>query len=274
MRMSRLALSLSNLFYDEVVKGQEIAKNFWNLKLKGHRVLIVAKETIQDGVPLCMGLGESKNKVCLVPCFHKGIPSTLAKGWETGGVIEEEIMLHNWWELGPCSSDGKLEQHASVDMCMMPGDYSPIRPRCMLTQINGLWVGQCIDREMDWLQPAGGLQVFPCMKKWNPFLSVWNGTFALWGSLHTTIPRHSVDWIQYKGYEQESFLCVGVLGQGDCNKKAWAKDLAKHGLTAHVDNEVSASIDTLMTLPPWSNLNGVQFVTTRCSNIGAIVEWV
>ena len=83
-----------------------------------------------------------------------------------------------------------------------------------------------------------------------------------------------MDWIQYKGYEQESFLCVGVLGQGDCNKKAWAKDLAKHGLTAHVDNEVSASIDTLMTLPPWSNLNGVQFVTTRCSNIGAIVEWV
>ena len=80
MRISRLALSLSNLFYDEVVKGQEIAKNFWNLKLKGHRVLIVAKETIQDGVPLCMGLGESKNKVCLVPCFHKGIPSTLAKG--------------------------------------------------------------------------------------------------------------------------------------------------------------------------------------------------
>ena len=46
-------------------------------------------------------------------------------------------------------------------------------------------------------------------------------------------------------------------------------------MTAHVDKEVSASIDTLKTLlPPWSNLNGVQFVTTRCSNIGAIVEWV
>ena len=79
MRMSKLFLTLSNLFFDAVVKGQEIVKNFWNLKLKGHRVLTVAKETMQDGVPLCMGLGESKNNVCLIPCFHKGIPSTLAK---------------------------------------------------------------------------------------------------------------------------------------------------------------------------------------------------
>jgi hypothetical protein len=58
---------------------------------------------------------------------------------------------------------------------------------------------------------------------------------------------------------------------------AWAylvKGITKQDMTAHVDNEVSASIDTLMTLPPWSNLNGVQFVTTRCSNIGATVEWV
>jgi Core-2/I-Branching enzyme len=259
---------------DAVVKGQEIAKNVWNSKFEGHGVLIVAKETIQDDVPLCMGLGESKNNVRLVPCFHEGIPSTLAKGWETGGVIEEETMLHNRWELGPCSSDGKLERHASADMLMTPGEYSPVGPRCMLTQIDGLRAGRCVDGEMDRLQPGGDLHVFPCMKKWNQFLSVGNGTLAPRGSLHTTIPRHIVDRIQYKGYEQESFLCVGVLGRGDHDEEAWAEDLAKRGMTARVDIEVSASIDTLKTLPPWSNFNGVQLVTTRCSNIGAIVEWV
>lgn len=35
----------------------------------------------------------------------------LSKGWETGAVIEEEILMKgSRWEVGPCSSDGKLRR--------------------------------------------------------------------------------------------------------------------------------------------------------------------
>jgi len=61
----------------------------------GHGVLIVAKETLHDKVPLCLGLGPEHNKLRLVPCFHDWVPETLAAGWETGAVITQETILHS-----------------------------------------------------------------------------------------------------------------------------------------------------------------------------------
>ena len=34
-----------------------------DLSFEGHGVLIVAQETVDDEIPLCMGLGNAKNKV-------------------------------------------------------------------------------------------------------------------------------------------------------------------------------------------------------------------
>lgn len=80
------------------------------LSFEGHGALFVAKETIDSDNPLCLGLGEERNKVRLVSCFLENVPNTLAADWETGAVILEETLLHNRWEIGPCSSDGGLKK--------------------------------------------------------------------------------------------------------------------------------------------------------------------
>ena len=79
-------------------------------KFQGEGVMIVAKETIRDIMPLCMGLGEDTNQVLLRPCFKEDVPPTLSAGWEEGAVIIEEIDGYNRWDIGPCSSDGELKR--------------------------------------------------------------------------------------------------------------------------------------------------------------------
>lgn len=80
------------------------------LSLEGHGTLIVAKETAHDDEPMCLGLGEERNLVRLIPCFKEGVPETLADDWETGAVAIHETLPHNRWKIGPCSSDGHLER--------------------------------------------------------------------------------------------------------------------------------------------------------------------
>jgi hypothetical protein len=81
-----------------------------DMSLEGHGVLIVAKETVNDDVPLCLGLGESGNKLQLVPCFEDWVKQTLADQWETGGVVLDEVLPSNRWDIGPCTSDGHLKR--------------------------------------------------------------------------------------------------------------------------------------------------------------------
>lgn len=88
------------------------------MEFEGHGVLIVAKDTVGDETPLCLTIGETGNKVELLPCFHKSVPPTLAPGWETGGVITKETVLHTRWEVGPCTSDGNLTREY-VPPCSM-----------------------------------------------------------------------------------------------------------------------------------------------------------
>jgi len=79
-------------------------------EFQGEGVMIVAKETIRDTMPLCMGLDEGSIQVQLRPCFKEDVPPTLSVGWEEGAVIIEEIDGYNRWDIGPCSSDGELKR--------------------------------------------------------------------------------------------------------------------------------------------------------------------
>lgn len=79
-------------------------------EFQGEGVLIVAKETVTDDVPLCMGLAKQGNAVVLQPCFKDDVPPTLSPEWEAGAVIIEEIEGLNRWDIGPCSSDGELKR--------------------------------------------------------------------------------------------------------------------------------------------------------------------
>jgi hypothetical protein len=80
------------------------------LDFEGHGVLIVAKETVNDKMPLCLGLGATGNMLQLVPCFEDWVPETLSPHWATGAVIIEETLPHNRWEIGPCTSDGIVQR--------------------------------------------------------------------------------------------------------------------------------------------------------------------
>ena len=79
-------------------------------EFQGEGVLIVAKQTINDEIPLCMGLDKKNNNVLLRQCFHSDVPATFAENWQTGAVIIEEIDGYNRWDIGPCSSDGELKR--------------------------------------------------------------------------------------------------------------------------------------------------------------------
>jgi hypothetical protein len=86
------------------------ARTVRNVEFEGHGALIVAKDTVHDEDPLCLGLGETGNAVRLVPCFYEEVLPTLAKDWATGAVILDEVAPHNRWEVGPCTSDGHVER--------------------------------------------------------------------------------------------------------------------------------------------------------------------
>jgi len=81
-----------------------------NMMLEGHGTLIVATETINTSLPMCLGLSQNYNRVRLVPCFRDDVPPTLADEWETGAVILEEVQNHTRWSIGPCSSNGNIER--------------------------------------------------------------------------------------------------------------------------------------------------------------------
>lgn len=100
----------ANLMKEMEKNGTKASLPLEDWEFQGEGVLIVAKETVSDDVPMCMGLPKDGNKVVLQPCFKDDVPPTLSPGWETGAVIIEEIEGLNRWDIGPCSSDGELKR--------------------------------------------------------------------------------------------------------------------------------------------------------------------
>lgn len=90
--------------------NDENAPRHRELEFEGHGVLVVAKDTLADETPLCLGLGDTGNQLLLVPCFYDWVPPTLAEDWQKGAVILAETRPHNRWKIGPCTTDGHLER--------------------------------------------------------------------------------------------------------------------------------------------------------------------
>jgi hypothetical protein len=80
------------------------------IDFEGYGVLIVAKDTAYDPVPLCLSIGPSGNKIELLPCFQSWVPATLAPEWEHGAVVLSETKHHTRWSVGPCTTDGTVER--------------------------------------------------------------------------------------------------------------------------------------------------------------------
>lgn len=85
-----------------------VRKQQRKVDFEGHGTLIVAKDTVNATVPLCLAIPSSGNKISLLPCFEEWVPPTLAMEWETGAVVLSETIPHTRWEVGPCTSDGEI----------------------------------------------------------------------------------------------------------------------------------------------------------------------
>jgi len=151
-------------------------------------------------------------------------------------------------------------------MVVSPGMYSLTGPQCMFKQMDGLRVGRCMDGESDQTQLGGEIQVFPCRNKWQQTFSFGNGVQTPVGSLHLNVPLHVQNRIQSKGKEQEPHMCIGVVGRGDRDEEKW--DVDDGNLRG---KEEAKKRNRLASLEEWE---GEQVVTTRCSNVGAIIEWI
>jgi len=247
---------------------------------EGQGVLIVAKETLNNAEPLCLGLGKTQNKVRLFPCFREGVAATLAPTWETGAVIIEETMPHNRWEIGPCSSDGNIERMDTGELNVTRGLHSRTGPSCLLKQVDGLRKGRCTDIESERLKPGGPIHVFPCVHRWNQFVSFGDGEVTPKGSIHANVPLHIIDRIKSKGRTQDPYMCFSVSGRGESDLDDWEEDakIERHAtddeetlVPDEEDVDAADVIDGKLPLQLWA---GKQLVSTPCSNADAVIEWV
>jgi hypothetical protein len=168
----------------------------------------------------------------------------------------------------------------------------------MIRMMDGIRVGRCLDGESLDVQLGGPVHVYPCTKRWHQFLSFGNGKEAPKGSLHTTVPLHTRRRVAETGREQEAYMCLGVAGRGDTDEEDWLGTVAENyegdehedyesgDEEAESDEEAETDlvdeidVDSFGdeteddSLPPLSDWEGEQLVATRCSNVGAVIEWI
>lgn len=281
--------------------------NYGALEFENMGVLFVAKSTLYEASPLCLGLGPSGNKVLLTPCFYNDVPPTLDEQWETGGVILQETRPNNRWNIGPCSSDGSISRLHNGTLQVKPTQYSPTGPRCSLTLADGLRQGRVLDAETERVQPGGVLHAFPSVHRWHQFFSFGsnlieknnNENTPIIGSIHTVVPQHVIKTINRKGRTQGKYMCLGVYGRGSLDEEEWEEDLenipSEELITSNTiklnDNIIDENSNqqnnnhlrrnnttnmnnddkVVSSLQEWSNQ---RLITTRCDNVDAVIEWV
>ena len=175
---------------------------------------------------------------------------------------------------------------------MTAGFYTPTGPRCMVRMMDGIREGRCLDGESLDPQPGGTVQVYPCTKRWHQFVSFGNGKEVPFGSMHTTVPLHTRRRIAETGREQEPYMCFGVSGRGDLDEEDWFGQRGEdEEVSSQVDkpgeDETAVDVDNFSVdeddepnskgsdgRSPLRDWAGEQLIATRCSNSGAIVEWI
>eukprot|EP00985_Skeletonema_marinoi_P008121 scaffold3619_cov97-Skeletonema_marinoi.AAC.6 len=240
-------------------------------EFQGEGVMLVAKETVLDEIPLCLGLSrDGANRVHLLPCFKEDVPPTLSPDWYTGAVIIEEIEHYSRWDIGPCSSDGELHRNETTgELEMTPGEYTQTGPKCMLKIGDSIRKGRCLDVESDRTKPGAYLNIFPCEAKWHQLFSFGNGDVVPSGGIHVSPPKH------LSSKKSTAHLCLGVQGRSSEDKEEWLRpehdDDPDDLWPWEQDNATEYYDNGFLSLKYW---DGLQLQTTPCSNEGAVVEFL
>ena len=150
----------------------------------------------------------------------------------------------------------------------------------MFTVMDGIRSGRCLDGESLDHQPGGPVHVYPCTKKWNQFLSFGNGKQTPAGSIHTTIPLHTRNRIAQTGKEQEAYMCLGVAKRGSLDEEDWfneREDFLKSYEEEEQDDKDNQKETEVLDSDGHKSLiywYGKHLMATKCSNEGAVIEWV
>jgi hypothetical protein len=161
----------------------------------------------------------------------------------------------------------------------------------MIQMMDGIRAGRCLDGESLDTQPGGLVHVYPCTKRWHQFLSFGNGKEVPKGCLHTTVPLHTRRRIAETGREQEAYMCLGVHGRGDLDEEDWLGEREEtYEESSHEEDSLDQIDEDSFSVDgddmneedeehdegraPLSDWDGEQLIATRCSNVGAIIEWV
>jgi hypothetical protein len=175
----------------------------------------------------------------------------------------------------------------SGEINVTSGLFVPTGPRCMFRMLDGPRIGRCLDGESLDSQPGGLVHVFPCTKRWHQYLSFGNGKEVPAGAIHTTVPMHTRKRIAETGREQDAYMCLGVAGRGDLDEEDWLGQRGGDDGDMDDDEEEEtdelddADEDTVTTdeeevggLRPLRFWENEQLIATRCSNVGAVIEWI
>ena len=164
---------------------------------------------------------------------------------------------------------------------MIPGEYTPTGPKCMIKIGDGARAGRCLDVESEHTRPGGLLNVYPCYTRWHQLFSFGNGTIAPRGSIHASLPLHMVRQLESKETEVHGHLCLGVKGRGDMDESTWKEEEDEEegkkdeeeeekGLRPWERPDADVYPSGKKSLQLWS---GEQLQTTPCSNEGSVIEF-
>lgn len=151
----------------------------------------------------------------------------------------------------------------------------PTGPKCIITLMDGLRKGRCLDGESLDNQPGGPANAYPCTKRWSQYISFGNGVDVPAGSIHTVVPTYTQMRINATGREQEPNMCLGVARRGEMDEEDWfdkREDFFED--YENLDEELEKIEEELDDgYPPLVYWLGRHLMMTRCSNEGAVVEW-
>jgi len=160
------------------------------------------------------------------------------------------------------------------------GKYSITGPRCTVKLSATARAGRCIDTDSDDLNPSGKIRLWPCVHRWQQFLSFGDGRLAPKNSIFSTLPSQVVGQIKKMGHvDHIPYMCLGVRHRGKDDGEKWSEDYdSSDDSDDYSEDYPDVDFDEYnnngLQWPPLSKYSGVRIKSMQCNNIGGVIEWL
>ena len=262
------------------------------MKLGGQGILLMAKNTVRDVMPLCLGVSSYRTttnhkKVVLTPCFTQHqqqqqqardfngeIPSLMT----IQELQKQPLAEHVLWEFDVCSTiDGELHHDPTTGSMQMTRDnHSLTGPRCSLTtwRNSSSLSSFCLDGMTLGMKPFQPPQVMSaveedfCRYKWHQLVSFGDGLVAPSNALFVTVPHyflHALELQQENNDQDHKYMCLGVPHLNDSNVTIACDD---------PEAEHSPKTNTTWTPGATNNVKDRRIRLFPCTIEENVIEWL